>query len=542
MQVKIVNSLEKIFPDVEPTQEEYFGTVLKNETYNFQIAFKSTDNYFRRYNKLEVKGALAQYITIRTEEYVAVNYRSPATDDYYLGNSCGIYPDLLKPIGPLGIVLPVERWRSVWVSVNVPETVEAGTYKTDFVLISEKGETLCETSYTIEIIGATLPETDLLITNWVHCDSIAEYHNVKPFGKKFYEIFARYLDLYVKGGNTMLLTPLFTLPLDTAVGFERSTTQLVDVEIIDGKYVFGFERLKKYIRFAMKRGVKYIEFSHLFTQWGGKFSPKIVATVDGEQRKIFGWEVASEDERYVHFLETFLPELIKVIKDLGIKDKCYFHLTDEPHADHIENYAKCRSFVKKYIGDIPIIDAMSDYSYYEKGLVDIPVPITTSYADFEKNNVTDIIVYNCRYPSDGYYSNRFINMPSQRTRILGMQLYKSGVKGYLHWGYNFYSSAFSWERLDPYAVTDGCGLFPCGDAYIVYPTKDGVNASLRYEIVKEGYQDYRALKLLESKIGRSNVLELLDDFGVKGYDEYPRDAQKHIAFRKKINNLIRENL
>ena len=42
----------------------------------------------------------------------------------------------------------------------------------------------------------------------------------------------------------MLLTPVFTPPLDTAVGGERRTVQLVDVKAEGNQYTFGFANLK----------------------------------------------------------------------------------------------------------------------------------------------------------------------------------------------------------------------------------------------------------------------------------------------------------
>ena len=45
-------------------------------------------------------------------------------------------------------------------------------------------------------------------------------------------------------GINMLLTPVFTPPLDTAKGGERTTVQLVDVTFADGQWSFGFDRLR----------------------------------------------------------------------------------------------------------------------------------------------------------------------------------------------------------------------------------------------------------------------------------------------------------
>jgi len=48
-----------------------------------------------------------------------------------------------------------------------------------------------------------------------------------------------------------------------------------------------------------EHGIQCFEIAHLFTQWGAKHAPKIMATVDGEYRKIFGWETDSLFENMV---------------------------------------------------------------------------------------------------------------------------------------------------------------------------------------------------------------------------------------------------
>ena len=130
-------------------------------------------------------------------------------------------------------------------------------------------------------------------------------------------------------------------------------------------------------------------------------------------------------------------------------------------------------------------------------------------------------------------------MPLQRTRILGMQLYANHSLGFLHWGFNFYYSYHSKRRIDPYTETDADGAYPSGDAFVVYPTADGATPSIRYMTMIEAFQDYRALKTLESFIGKEKVMELLDAEGVRGLIEYPRSAEWHLEFRQKINDLIK---
>lgn len=539
--MKILPSFEKVMLDREPKTEEYSAKILKDERLNFQIAIKSECPYATKLNRIEVQGTLAPFVTLRSVEQVPVSYTAPEADEYYLDKKPGLYPDLLKPFGGLGLVIPCLQWKAVWVSVE-GEFLPVGEHTLTFVLFDEFNNHIAETSYTVKVLDIVSEKHNLKLTNWIHYDSICATHRVKPFTKKFYTIFGNYLKTYVDGGMNMLLTPLFTPPLDTIVGGERLTTQLVGVSFENGAYSFDFSKLEEFVAFAKEKGILYFEFSHLFTQWGGRFCPKIVVKKNGRLQKEFGWGVASNSPEYAKFLEAFLPELYREILKLGIKDVSYLHLTDEPGPASLETYGKCCELIKRQMGGIPTMDALSDPVFCEKGFVDIPVPITKHYEKFLPFHKKEMIVYNCCFPNNEYYSLRFINAPGVRLRILGTQLYATGATGFLHWGFNFYSSVLSLERIDPYAVTDACGFFPGGDGFIVYPTEKGVDYSLRAELMREAVQDYRALKTLEKLTDKQTVKDLLDEFGIKHYNVYPRESAEFSAFRNRVYDEIEKRI
>ena len=132
-------------------------------------------------------------------------------------------------------------------------------------------------------------------------------------------------------------------------------------------------------------------------------------------------------------------------------------------------------------------------------------------------------------------------MPNLRNRILGTQLYLMNVKGFLHWGFNFYYSQLSRCKINPYLITDAGGAFPAGDAFIVYPgEKDNVVESLRHEVLFDGFQDYMALKRLEEKKGREFVVDFIKKQGVVDFNTYPHDDLWFINYRQELNRLIND--
>ena len=121
--------------------------------------------------------------------------------------------------------------------------------------------------------------------------------------------------------------------------------------------------------------------------------------------------------------------------------------------------------------------------------------------------------------------NRFFAQPSYRNRILGLQLYKYGIEGFLHWGFNFYNSRLSLKKISPYITSSAEKGFPSGDAFSVYPTEAGPVPSLRALIFREALEDIEVCRVLEGIIGREAVVELID-----------REAGQPLTFRSYPRN------
>lgn len=107
----------------------------------------------------------------------------------------------------------------------------------------------------------------------------------------------------------------------------------MDVFVNGGKYSFGFDKLIRWIEICKRAGVEYYEMAHLFTQWGALYTPKIMATVDGTYKRIFGWDVSAPSDEYKAFVAEYLPALREVLRREGIEQNTYFHISDEPSGE-----------------------------------------------------------------------------------------------------------------------------------------------------------------------------------------------------------------
>lgn len=538
-----VSSLEKVFPNEKPKGKLNKYSILRNEKFSFQVVCFS-DIQLNTIN-IDINSEISNDVCLRrvvcAPAILATKHNNH--DDYIIKSKkfSGLYPDILFEIQK-DEKIPQGIWTAFWVTVNPHEKkLGAGVYSVDFTLKNDSGKELSTCSFEITVVDYDLCPSDLIITNWMHYDCLQNYYGIQAFSDEYYECLNKFLKSQVSHGINMLYTPLFTPPLDTCFGAERNTAQLVNITIIDGKYVFDFSALDRFLKNGINIGYKYFEFSHLLSQWGGKYCPKIVAKKDDETVKIFGWENSSTSKEYVGFLTQFLTELKVFLKKNEYLDRVYFHMSDEPHIEDIDVIKSTRNIFDVVFVDcdkIKIMDALNEQEFYNQNIVTTPVVAVCDYEKFDYKGSDEKWVYYSSWHKKNYFSNRLFNMPSQRNRVLGMQLYSNDIKGFLHWAYNFYNNATSTRAIDPYQITDADGAFESGDSFMVYPAVNAVRESIRNEVFYEGINDYRALKTLEKTYGKDYVKALLKKQGIKGFTKYKKSAKWHLRFRKTINDLI----
>lgn len=538
----IFSSLEKIFPN-EPLPENTLPalSVLKNEKADFQIAFSVQKGDTVSFS---AGGELSAYLRFFTVRLIPAGLNAPKkSDDYFISKNKAEYPELLWPIAN-EFTAEYDGVNTVWCEIVPSPLLPAGEHTIDFqIQVSENAPMHC--SIDITVIDAELPKQELIYTNWFHSDCLMEYYKIPVFSEKYWRVTESFLKRANEYGMNCVLTPLFTPPLDTQVGKERPTVQLVDVKATGkNQYTFGFEKLDRWLSMCDRCGIEYYEMSHLFTQWGAKHAPKIIADVNGETKQIFGWKTRAAGKEYSAFLHQFSAALIEYIDRKGIREKCLFHVSDEPSGLMIFSYKKASRIVHECFKGFKIIDALSDYRVFKMGLIELPVPANDHIKPFI-GKVKELWTYYCCVQADHYVSNRFFSMPSARTRVLGLQLYKFDVRGFLHWGYNFYFSQYSKGLIDPYKVTDAGGSFSSGDSFVVYPGENGEPLdSLRLHVFYNGLEDMLALKLLESKVGKEKALAVLEESleSPLTFRDYPHSAEWLLKTRERINRAIAENL
>lgn len=528
--------------DMEAFKPQTAATALQNDRFYFCGLYTAPPEGWHSGVRLTVRirSALRRAVTVYRAEQVPVRlpFYPDRTDDDYLLQGPGLVPDLLRPAKT--VMVQGGLLQQLVFEVRVPADMAPGAYPITVSLLDGEGKTVAKQTLTLTVLAAVLPKQTLKVAEWFHCDCLATYYRTKVFSKRHWRLIENYMKTAVDTGINCILTPVFTPPLDTAVGGERPTVQLVDVTRENGAYTFGFEKLKQFCELCRRVGVEELEIAHFFTQWGAEHAPKVMATVDGTYRRLFGWDTDSTGPEYVAFLRTFIPQLKQKLDEYGYAGHYYFHISDEPGEKHRARYAAAREAVWDLICDHPVRDALADYSFYTTGMVQHPIVATNYAEEFIKNDVPDLWLYYC-CGQNQKVSNRFHAMPGYRTRVLGAQLYKSKATGFLQWGYNFWYSRYSLEEIEPYVITDGDYFTPAGDPFVVYPGRDEKPLlSLRHVQFVQALYDERALRLAEAKCGRDAVVAEIDREYPLQLNDYPKSEDYLLHLRDRINRMAAE--
>jgi hypothetical protein len=558
-EAKISSSLEKCFLDSSLSEfsELKEQALFSNQRFSFQLLMHFTETE-EKYARLElipvIESDISQYITVREVVNIPSDYPVYShSDEDVLRRTPGLYPDLIRPLKYGGVMLiPFNQSRALWFTVDPKgeltgkHTVKIKMMNADYVngvgLVPD-GTVLSENEITLDFKNVALPEQNLIFSQWFYADCVADYYNVPVFSDKHFEICENFIKKAAEGGRNMMLLPLLTYALDIRHNEYRTTVQLIDVYKNGSEYTFKYDNLDRWLDICNRNGIKYYEVCHLFSQWGATATPKVMAYVDGEYKRIFGWDTDPLGTEYRTFLRAFLKGFIEHMKERGEDKKCWFHISDEPVSEHLPQYKAVKEMIADIIEGYPQFDALSHYEFYEQGIVKHPVPGTPYIKPFLENNVPDLFCYYCGGQAQGV-SNCHFAMSLSRTRFIGTQLFKYKLKGFLNWGYNFYNNQWSHDHVDPFFSSTGECFGASGDTYMVYPAPDGSAwESNRFNAFYEGLEDMRAMELCASLYSHEETVNAIEEIaGTVVFDKCVCDSETMLKIRNKINDMIFERL
>ncbi len=518
------SSLKRVYP-TSPAGERraLYMVAARNESLSLQVCAKNNTTQ-------SVTVRVAAYgpedigTRIRRVGLVALKHHTTdceAQDLEGIGAVPGLVPDPLFHEDSF-LLGPFESC-SFWMNIDIPAETDPGK-KGIRVRVYNGEEPEAELFAAVSVKNLVVKRRqNFPVTHWYYADALCDYYKVEPYSEEFWPINEKYISDMVNHGNDCVYVPVFTPPTD---GVKRPHQLLKVTTPSEGKYEFDFTDVERWTSQALACGANYFEWTHLFWQWGVKTALRIYRDNSEPESLIFPADTGATSDVYRNFLAQFLPAFKAFLDKHGYMEKSFFHLSDEPSDEHLENYRAAREMLRELAPWMKVMDALSHVEFAKEGLTDIPIPVLSTAKDFAAAGIPAWTYYCCG--PKGAYTNRLLDTPLAKIRMQGWLFYKLKAQGFLHWGYNYWYKSQTQDMIDPYTEASG-GQWPgwgAGDPFEVYPGPDGPIDSIRWEVFSDSLRDYALLQTLNTDPNDPMLARLLD------YDDFPKDIHFVPAMRE----------
>ena len=431
------------------------------------------------------------------------------------------FPDYLAESKEVS--LKKDQYEAVYLTVRVPRNAEAGDYAASLTVRSDQGSASVPVRLTVYPL--TLPdERHLMVTEWYSTNKFRQFHGIDSSDSdRFYEM----LGLYARN-----------------MAEHRQNAFRVGLELIafklneQGKLECDFSRFDKWAEVFWNTGRMDLLETGFVARFGeGGWSSREVTLRDFRVQSANGSVTLPGKE----FLPQFLPMFENHLRDKGWLEKTVFHIADEPSNHNIMDWREASDFVHRFAPSLRRMDAIESTHCLDR--LEIWVPkldhLATWYDAYRKaqEQGNELWFYTVGIFQKGSLPNKTADVPLIESRVLHWLNYRYGLKGYLHWGFNQWTD-------DPFEAPGQHR----GDGWHVYPKKDGLLNSLRWEQMRNGLQDYEYFWMLEDKIrtmkaGLSERLSIIDPSRrgmeiasqvVKTMSDYSREPQVLYAAKRQI--------
>ncbi len=447
----------------------------------------------------------------------------------------GFWPDALAPLtNPFSMTSEFRttvRNRAVWVDVIVPERVPAGSYS-GTITVSEAGKTVDQLRLVLTVYGFALPEETHLITymnisgSWLQSmyEPRLSAPELKKLLQKYYEfIYANRME------------PWFNEPLQPEIS-----------EAQDGRVTVSFDEA-------------------LYSHYMNDLKTKRVL-LEAEPNKL------RPNDRYPLFsdgfdqrIRAYLSQVAGFFERHGWTKRLVFNSPiDEPNsAQDFADTRKWAALVHESAPGIPFLVTKSpvsthpewgtlagyanNFSIHGNDLNSPEVKRAIHEEQAKGGEITWYISCDQGYPQPNY----FIDAPAMDPVMVPWITWRYGMNGILYWALNYWPQTKD-PWLNPVTYLSGflCsgGYVLNGEGSLLYPgdraprytgqkAVDGPVSSIRFELLREGIEDYEYLWLLKS-LGDSEFANQTAAGLVVDVSAFSRNVEELFAARKRVADRI----
>ena len=402
-------------------------------------------------------------------------------------------------------VLDAGSCRGLWLTVQVPQDAEPGTYKGYVELVCNGKKNKYE--YFVNVANYRLPapkDWTFHLDLWQNPYAVARVHNVELWSKEHFDVLRPYMLKLASAGQKAITATLIDRPWDGQT-YDPFGSMVTWVKRADGTWWYDFTIFDRWVEFMMECGIDKEITCFSMIPW--KLSFRYYDQATHSHKYI---NCAPGEEAYAQFWGGMLSAFSAHLKEKGWFDKTFISM-DERSLQQMQAAIKV---IKEYAPGMKISMAGNYHPEIEADIHDYCLDIF-AYGAYTPELLAQrraqgkvSTYYTC---CSAEYPNLFTFSAPADAAFIALEALKKGLDGYLRWAYN------SWT-VNP-EEDSRFTAWPAGDTYVIYPFSV---SSIRWERLVQGIQLFEKykIKLAEAKADGdeervAELEKLLEDIDLK---------------------------
>lgn len=408
----------------------------------------------------------------------------------------GAWPDALAPIKEpfsMAAQYSVVRNRPVWVDVSIPAATPAGIY-TGAIIITKDNKPVETINLQVQVYNFSLPvKTNLITYMNVSRGSLSRFYHKDASSSEIDKLTQTYYDFLYDHR----MEPWFNDQLEPKVTVNGDK---IDVAFDDARYDYYLNNLKskrvllEAYPSELKKQIRDQEFSRTFNTKIKSYLSQVESYFDKhgwKDRLVFNSPIDEPNTKEDYEATRRWADLVHE----GASSTVPFLATESPVTDDPD------------WGDLR--GRVNNYSIHGNALNDGRVKQAIKEEQKKGGEMTWYISCDQAYPQPNY----FIDAPAMDPVMVPWITAGYNMAGILYWACNFWSETPN-PWLDPLTFISG---FLCSDGYVLngegsffypgdytkrytgQPDVEGPVSSLRFELLREGIEDYDYISMLKDK-------------------------------------------
>lgn len=445
------------------------------------------------------------------------------------------------------IDVPANLAQPVWITLALPRDARPGRYEGKLELSSSSGQSAAF-DLSVEVLPAVLPEPSewkFMLFMWQDPTAVAKAYGLEVWSEEHWRILERCAANYYAHGIKSITTHIIYDPWNGVRGW--GSDQMVEWkypgEVKAGgadKWEWDFAVFDRYVQMMMDAGIreKIDMYAMVMGPW---IIPdahiRYLDTATGEYRTVrqnVGELLWREAWR------AFLPVLRDHLKEKGWFDRAVLGFDEKPK----EIMQLIFAFVDSVAPDFRLSQA-GGYAGDDKRRGEELVLHMESFQDPIRWAELKPVVERLKQDPHGYatfytacvpwYPNTFLFSQLRESRLMPWIARRYGFEGYSRWAVDLFPEDV-WNRPR--------FTWSSGDMFFVWPGPEGPLDSMRWELLRQGIQDYEALEIaagMARRAGRQDLIDKLEQAVDRGSvidncGEIPLIEQS----RRQVNEVIVE--